>query len=91
MKPEIYEVIKEYTLDVDGLDFTVKGRISKIKNNERELPFCWDISHHYKPTKGAGVYYPSKMSTKTFEEAENFLLAYMVCFTTIGVTPDKNY
>ena len=87
-----YEVVKEYVLIVEGLDFSVKGRISRLIKDSGVDEYYWDISHHYRPSeKAAGVYSPSKKTTHSFNEAEFLLSGYMKGFTTIGVTPNELY
>ena len=89
---EIAEVIKEYVIHVDGLEHIVKSRIVKIIKPERGENYRWEISHNYKPTEGAaGVYYPSKISASTFEDAESFMMAYVGGFTNISVKPNEYY
>jgi hypothetical protein len=91
MSVEIYEIVKQYLFWVDGLDYKVKGRISRnLKPNVGE-PFMWEISHHYKPSDKAGVYYPSKVSAGTLEDAERLLLIYAKAFTNIGVKANEDF
>ena len=92
MGVKTYEVLKEYVFWVDGLDYTVKGRISRNLNPNVGEPFTWEISHHYKPSEtAAGVYYPSVLSAGTLEDAERHLLAYANAFTNIGVKADNYF
>jgi len=92
MSIDIYEVVKEYVLTVEGLEHSVKGRISRLRKDVGVEEYYWDISHHYRPSKEhAGVYYPSGKTTNSFEDAENHLLSYIHNFTTIDVTPNNLY
>lgn len=92
MSKHITEVVKEYVLMHDDLDFSVKGRVTKTIRDDGVDEYYWNISHHYRPTESAvGVYHPSRVRTETFEEAEQLLHHYMSNFTTIDVTPNKNY
>jgi hypothetical protein len=92
MSNRISEVVKEYVLDVDELNFSVKGRVTKTIRADGLDEFYWNISHHYRPSETAGgVYYPSRIRTDTLEEAERLLLLYMSGFTTIDVTPNMDY
>jgi hypothetical protein len=89
---EIEKIKQEYVLSVDGLDFSIKGRISERINGTPEQRFSWRISHYCRPSeKAAGVYYPSKLSFSTFKDAEETLLSYLTSFTTIDVTPNNRY
>jgi len=88
----IGEIVKEFVLRVDGLEFSVKGLIVKSRGPEGEDTFEWAISHYYKPSeKAATIYIPSARSGKTLEEAEQLLMAYMQTFTTLDVTPNQYY
>jgi hypothetical protein len=92
MSKYISEVIKEYVLEHDDLDFSVKGRITKTVRDDGANEYYWSISHHYRPSESAAtVYYPSRIRTETFEEAEHLLHLYMSGFTAIDVTPNKHY
>lgn len=92
MEKVIAQVVKEYVMDVEGLDFVVKGRIVKFLNKEGREVFRWSISHHYKSSeKAITPYYPSKLTGDTLGEAEDLLLSYMKGFTAIGVTSNGYY
>ncbi len=86
-----YEVVKQYVFWVEGLSHTVKARITRNLDPGETRPFTWEISHHYKPSAGAGVYYPSEVSALTIEVAKRLLFMYAEMFTNIGVTPNQNY
>lgn len=89
----LYEIIKEYSLYINELGYSVSARIIKnLRPINQESSFEWNISHYCKPSEGAvGVYIPSVQSGDTFEEAEDLLFAYLNAFTTIGVRPNENY
>ena len=92
MYKNISEIVKEYVLFEGELEFIVKGRVTRRVDGETDMPFTWDISHHYRPSESAAtVYYPSARSAKTFKEAESLLFAYMQGFTNIDVTPNEYY
>ena len=84
-------VVSEFIARVDGLEFSVKGRITEQMDTETDRKFYWSISHHYRPSENAGVYFPSTVSAKTIEEAEFLLFAYMKNFTCIGVIPNRYF
>lgn len=83
----IYEVVKEYVIHVEGLDFPVKGRVLKRHEPSKDdFTYMWEISHYCKPEETAiGVYIPSLNIANSFEEVEHMLLRYMRKFTNIGV------
>ena len=92
MGVKTYEIVKQYVFWVDGLDYTVKGRISRNLDPNVGEPFRWEISHNYKPSKTAGTrYYPSVVSAGTLEDAEMHLFAYANAFTNIGVEANKYF
>ncbi|MBN1841505.1 MAG: hypothetical protein JW883_04375 [Deltaproteobacteria bacterium] len=92
MNTYLYEVVREYVLVVEGLEHSVKGRVSRLIKDAGVEEYSWDISHHYRPSeKAGGVYYPDKETTNSFDETEFLLFAYMTGFTTIDVTPNELY
>lgn len=91
MSVKTYVVVKEYLFWVDELDCTVKDRISRNLAPNVGEPFKWEISHNYKPSRTAGVYYPSVVSAGTLEDAEMHLFAYANAFTNIGVEANKYF
>ena len=76
----IGEVMREYEMWVTPLDFPIKGRIVKYET-ERGTEYSWSISHHYSPSAGAGVYFPSKTTTRSYEETEMLFKAYAGAFS----------
>lgn len=92
MSVQVYEVVKEFVFWVEGLPHTVRGRITRHTDAQDTQRFMWEISHNYKPSaSAAGVYYPSRVSAGTQEEAERMLFAYALAFTSIGVKANENY
>ena len=85
MTSAIYQVVKEFTASVDGIDFEVKGRILKRIHGDDLITadFKWEISHYYQPLDGFAVYHPSQDYAETLERAEDLLLIYMKNFATI--------
>jgi hypothetical protein len=77
----ISEVVKKFELYVNGPPHTIKGKITKsvVKGQPQ---FTWHISHNYKPTAGAGVYYPSLITVSSLEEAETLFQIYAQSFVT---------
>jgi hypothetical protein len=91
MYKDISEIVREYVLFAEGLKFSVKGRIVKLMKQEGKEEFRWEISHLCAPSKDAGVYSPSVRSSKSFDEVQQLLLAYMGGFTTIKVEANEHY
>lgn len=89
----IYEIMKEFKISVDNLDFEIQGRLLKRISGESEfnVDYKWEISHYYRPTDGATVYYPSQNYAATLKKAEQLLLKYMTPFTNIDVEINHNY
>lgn len=70
------EVVKQFRFYVDGLGDEVIGEIRKDVAGG-QYPYQWWISHHYRPTADAiGIYYPSRITAESEEEAEAHLIAY---------------
>jgi hypothetical protein len=91
MHKELYQVLKEYVLWTD-LDYSVKGRVVEWQREDPNLRYGWEVSHHYKPSKGAaGVYRPSRTVGPRADEMEHLMLAYMRGFTGIDVIPNPHY
>jgi len=86
----IKEIITEYKVSLDALDYTVKGRILKEIKDGGE--YYWEVSHYCKPSETAGgAYIPSLTHAPTFEQAKNLMFAYLNSFTNIGVIPNKMF
>ncbi len=87
MEIERSEIIKQFTYWIEGLDYPIHSRISKMDDGR----FKWNISHHYSPEKGRDIYYPSASVGHRLEEMEYVLDEYVKNFTAeFGVeeTPD---
>lgn len=78
----INEVVKQFRFYVNGLDTEVRGEIRKQVAPTAPYPYQWWISHHYRPSATAvGIYYPSRTTADSAEEAEAMLMAYASNFT----------
>ncbi len=89
---EVGEVLKEYEFRVSTLRYTVKGRVTKFVTSTGSEQYQWTISHHYRPSIAAGVYYPSKTTFSTFEDAEASLRGYAGTFVpNIEVVENEYY
>jgi hypothetical protein len=84
-------VVREYVLWPESVEHMVKGRIVEHLDADPAQRYGWDVSHHYKPSEGAGVYYPSSQSGKSIEEVELLMLAYLKSFSGLGVISNGRY
>ena len=92
MSKVINEIIYEYKMYVDNLDFEIKGRILKNVDESEEYIYSWEVSHFCKPSENAaGVYIPSTSRAKTIKEAKVLLFSYMDTFTNIDVETNNYY
>ena len=88
----IGEVIKQFEFNVPPLPHAIKGKIVKYLSADGETQYVWSISHHYKGRSGAGVYYPSRVSNPSLEEAEEDFRAYAESFVPdYEVKPNKGF
>lgn len=76
----IGEVVKQFELHVPPLEHAIKGKIVKYTDDDGNATYTWSISHHYRPSAGAGVYYPSARTEKTLDFAEQSFRAYAESF-----------
>jgi hypothetical protein len=93
MYKSIEKVVQEYVLTIDGLPFTIKGRISeRLDYTDPSQRFSWAISHYFRPSENTGGHYrPSTRSASTLQNAEAMLKTYMDGITTFDVTPNEYY
>ena len=85
------KVVSEFIARVDGLEFSIKGRITELLDVETDKKYYWSVSHYYSPSENARSYSPSVRSTQTLKEAEFLLFAYLRSFTTIEVTTNEYF
>ncbi|MEI6142154.1 MAG: hypothetical protein WCP85_22965 [Mariniphaga sp.] len=91
MKNEIYEIIKEYEVSVEGIKFKIKGKILKDLTDNQNIFYFGVLSHYCKPNEESStVYYPS-LTGQDFESAKHLLILYLESFTTIDVTKNDSY
>jgi hypothetical protein len=64
----IGEIVKQFQFDVPLLSYPIKGKIVKDVYTKGVIRYTWSISHHYKPSAGAGVYFPSVLTSDSLEE-----------------------
>jgi hypothetical protein len=93
MNYELYEVLQEYQLKMEGLEYPIKARIiQSIRQLGQHIPirYYWQISHYYKPKDAPLDYTPNRMHALTKDDAYRDLMSYMKGFT-LNVTANKNY
>ena len=73
--------MKQYEFEVENMRHPVRGKIVKHVSNDGSESFTWSISHHYLPSVGAGVYFPSNLTTDNLEETEALFQMYAINFT----------
>jgi hypothetical protein len=77
----IGKVIKQFEFHASPLSHAIKGKIVKYVSTGGDAQYDWSISHHYKGSPSAiGVYYPSRVSSRSLEEAEADFRAYAESF-----------
>ena len=92
MPTYIAQVIKEFVVLPDAVDFAVRCRVVEFLDAEPHLRYGWDISHYYKGTENAvGAYRPSRTRGASIDEVEKMMLTYANNFTAIGVEPNPFY
>lgn len=85
------KVLEEFVFWPTNTNHTIKGRICEIIGPEDRHGYTWTISHHYRPTKSAGIYYPSVITAGSFDEAKNHLFAYANGCSGIDLTLNAYY
>jgi hypothetical protein len=85
------EIVKEYVVQVSGLDHSVKARIIKSIEGESRHLFLAQISHYCKPDESAAEVYRPSFLFNNFTTTETRVLDYLKNFTTIDVTVNERY
>ena len=86
----IGEVVKQFEFHVAPLQHPIKGKI--VRSGDGKDQYTWSISHHYRPTEGAGLYFPSRVTTSSLEETETEFRAYAESFVPDHeVKPNDNF
>ena len=87
----IGEVLAQFEFYVEPLPHSITGKIVKFADRGMDQ-YRWSISHHYKPSAGAGVYFPSRLTSRSVEDAEADFRAYAESFVPdYDVKPNENY
>lgn len=82
----IRKVEEEYTMFVDGLKYSIIGRVLINLDVNSPYNYSWEISHYCKGSETAAIVYePTDRTASTIEKARKKLMVYMKTFTTIGV------
>lgn len=87
----IYEVVKEFVVRVDGFDEPIKARVIKNLYTKTDFEFQWEVSHYYKPTEDAGIYYPDNRLGRTYEDCRNVMFYYLKSFVNIEIVKNNYY
>jgi len=61
----IGEVVRQFDFYAEPMFQPIKGKIVRYTSDSGDVQYRWSISHHYKPSPGAGVYF-SKRSDDRF-------------------------
>ncbi|HRN40918.1 MAG TPA: hypothetical protein PK649_02455 [Vicingus sp.] len=85
------EIIKQYRVKVEGVNFTVYGRIIKSVSGDDENVFLGELSHYCKQTEDAiDVYRPSLVGNN-IDRVEHLITNYLEKFTNINIEENKYY
>lgn len=85
------EIIKQYRVRVEGLNFTIYGRIIKSVSGDDEDVFLGELSHYCKQFNEAiDVYRPSLIGNN-IEKVEYLIISYLEKFTNINVEENTHY
>lgn len=90
MNSDLFKIIEEYIVYVDGLDHPVRGRIQEQvflnKNgSKKQIIYSWTTSHNH------SGYYPSAKSSSDIDEVRFLLFKYLEDFGTKKVTINSLY
>ncbi|RYY51506.1 MAG: hypothetical protein EOO06_00445 [Chitinophagaceae bacterium] len=85
----IYELMKEYRINVAGMDEPVYGKIWKIMGEDNYTRFCYDFSHFFLPGENAD-YSDERITRESYDQVEIIVLQYLRDFTTEYGEPKKN-
>lgn len=85
------EIIKEFRVNVQGLEHSVKGRVVKSVEGDFKNVFLGEFSHHCKPHIDAFDVHSPDIVRQDYNSAERLVLSYLENFTTIDVRPNKYY
>jgi hypothetical protein len=85
------EIIKEYKVNVQGLDFPVRARIIRDVRGDEQHVFLGELSHYCKQFEDAATpYYPS-LVRQSIDSLESLIIDYLEKFTTIDVVENEFY
>ena len=85
------EIIKEFRVNVPGLEHSVRGRIVKSVKGDFSDIFLGEFSHYCKQHEEAFDVYSPDIVRQDYHAAEHLVLRYLENFTTIEVKPNKSY
>ena len=91
MKNNPAEIIKEYRVRVEGLDFPIKARIVKTLSGDDSHLFLGELSHYCQQEKSAGDVYQPSLVRQDFNQVEHLIIRYLENFTSFNVIENRNY
>jgi len=90
MDKQIYEIVKEFEANVDGLEHKIKGKILK-EQLDNDVLFHGILSHYCKPNEDSVDIYIPSLSSKDINIVEHRLFEYLLGFTKLSVTVNNRY
>lgn len=92
MENQINEIVKEFEIYVEDLNFPIRARIVKIlSDNNEDIRYDASLSHYCKQDEIAiDTYYPSFIR-KDLLSTETLLMNYLKRFRNLAVKENKNY
>lgn len=85
------EIIKEYRVQVSGLDYPIYGRIVKGVDGDSQNTFLGELSHYCKQSEDDFDAYRPSLVGQTEDRVEYLLIRYLKAFTDIAVVKNDWY
>ncbi len=90
-KNELNQVMEEYEVMVEGLNYKIKGKVLKSVSDDGEVSFIGSLSHYCKPDEGSADVYRPSLGRREIESARHLLIQYLKSFTNIDVEQNMYY
>jgi len=87
----IGEVVKQFEFYAEPLQEPIKGKVVKYPSRDGIPRYRWSISYHYRPTPGAGIYYPTRDTESSLKMAEMDFRTYAERFVPDQAVPNDHY
>jgi len=84
------EIIKQYRVRVEGLDFTVYGRIIKSVSGNEDV-FLGELSHYCRQSEDAFSVNKPNLVSGNIGNVEQGIISYLERFATIDVEVNLYY